>query len=123
MEKRVKNFTKNLTMYKSNPFYEDIKQLYKNDIIKTLDSAENALMKIKVTKAGTIDKRSNKQVEKINKLIDKFKQIQEEKTKAAVLKRKVKILKKREFKQKKIEMAKLKRLETEKRFHIMCKIH
>ena len=95
MEKRVKKFSKDLSIYSSNPLYEDIKQLYKNNLIKTLDSAENALMKIRVTKTGTIDKRSNKQVENINKLKDEFKQIQEEKKKAAVLKRKETILKKR----------------------------
>ena len=46
MLKRVKKFTKDLSIYSTNPFYEDIKQLYKNDLIKTITSAENALNNI-----------------------------------------------------------------------------
>lgn len=99
MLKRVKKFQKDLSIYSNNPFYEDIKQLYKNDLIKTITSAENALKKIRVTKKGTIDKRSNKQVENINKLKDEFKQIQDEKKRQAVLKRKETIQKKKEIKE------------------------
>ena len=99
MLKRVKKFTKDLSIYSTNPFYEDIKQLYKNDLIKTITSAENALKKIRVTKKGTIDKRSNKQVENINKLKDEFKQIQDEKKRQAVIKRKETIQKKKEIKE------------------------
>lgn len=68
--KRFKKFDKEMSLYVKHPNYEEIKQLYLNNILKTITSAENMILKIKITKKGTVDKRSLPKLTKLKKLND-----------------------------------------------------
>jgi len=64
-EKRSRKFDRELRLYKSNPMYETVKELYLANGYKSILSAEKALKKVKVTKSGTINKNSIKAVDRI----------------------------------------------------------
>ena len=67
VNKREKRFKKDLVAYKNHPNYKNVKELYLNDVIKTIVSAEKQLKKIKLTNKGLVYKASlNNQ----NKLIN-----------------------------------------------------
>lgn len=65
--KREKRFNKDMYLYKTHPFYNEIKQLYLNNVIKTITSAESKINKIKVKKDGKVYKSSIKKVIEIKK--------------------------------------------------------
>ena len=71
VNKREKRFKKDLVAYKNHPNYKNVKELYLNDVIKTIVSAEKQLKKIKLTNKGLVYKASlnnqNKLIEKVNK--------------------------------------------------------
>jgi hypothetical protein len=115
--KRLKKFTKEMSLYIKHPNYDEIKQLYINNLIKTITSAENMILKIKITKKGTVDKRSSNQFETLNKLKDELNIIQEEKKKQAVIKRQETIRIKRELKE-----AKLKNKQDIKKMYVSKRI-
>ena len=52
VEKRVKKFDREMSLYTKHPQYEDIKQLYINGVVKTITSAESKINKLKYTKKG-----------------------------------------------------------------------
>jgi hypothetical protein len=66
-EKRTKKFNKEMFLYKTHPNYDDIKELYINNVIKTIISAQKAINKIRITKKGKVFKTSIKAQEKIVK--------------------------------------------------------
>lgn len=78
-EKRLKKFNKELFMFKKHPNYDDIKELYINNIIKTIVSAEKAIKKIKITNKGLVYKSSVDNQQKIITQLDQFKRAKEEK--------------------------------------------
>ena len=116
-QKRVKKFTKEMSLYVKHPNYEEIKQLYLNNLIKTITGAENIILKIKITKKGTIDKRSKGQLNNLNKLKNDLNLIQEEKKKQAVIKRQETIRIKRELKE-----AKLKNKQDIKKMYVSKRV-
>ena len=96
---RIKKFNKEMVLYGQHPKYEIIKQLYINNIIKTITSAESNFNKLKYTKNGIIYKIHAKKLKIIDNLYDALQRIKEEKKKQAVIKRKETIMKKRQLKQ------------------------
>ena len=44
IQKRLKKFTKEFSLYVKHPNYNEFKQLYLNNIIKTITSAENMIL-------------------------------------------------------------------------------
>lgn len=66
-EKRTKKFNKEMFLYKTHPNYDDIKELYINNVIKTIISAQKAINKIRITKKGKVFKTSLRAQEKIVK--------------------------------------------------------
>ncbi len=65
-DKRFKRFNKELSLYASNPFFKKINNLYVNNIIKSIPSAEKILKKIKITKKNELYKSSIKIAGDIN---------------------------------------------------------
>lgn len=66
-EKRVKKFNKEMSLYKTHPNYNDIKELYVNNVIKSIVSAEKTINKIKITKKGDVYKTSINAQQKVIK--------------------------------------------------------
>jgi hypothetical protein len=71
-DKRLKKFNKFYNIYSSNPYYEKIKELYSNDIIKTVTSVDKLFKKIKVTKKNQLYKSSKKFADEIDVKYNKF---------------------------------------------------
>lgn len=76
-EKRVKKFNKDLFMFVNHPNFKDVRELYVNDIIKNIASAEKTLRDIRITNKGEVFKNSvakqtqlKKQINKMNNLTD-----------------------------------------------------
>lgn len=65
--KREKKFNKEMSLYVSHPYYNDIKQLYINNVIKTITSAEAKIKKIKITTKGKVYKTSIKKAVEVKK--------------------------------------------------------
>jgi hypothetical protein len=72
-EKRVKKFNKEMSIFKSHPNYDDIKELYVNNVIKTIVSAEKAIRKIRITNKGQVYKSSVNAQQKVVQQLDQFK--------------------------------------------------
>lgn len=70
-EKRSKKFQSELSFYAKHPYFEEVKQLYLNNAIKSLVSAEKQLKSIKITKAGKVYKTSTRAVEKLKAVAKK----------------------------------------------------
>ena len=79
--KRFKKFNKQLSLYAKNPLFNDIRQLYMDNDLKMITSAEKLLKKVKITKSGIYDKRSKPTINKVKELVktsQKNKQSKEE---------------------------------------------
>jgi hypothetical protein len=72
-EKRLKKFSKEMSLFKTHPNYNDIKELYINNVIKTIVSAEKAINKIRITNKGQVYKSSVNAQQKVVKQLDEFK--------------------------------------------------
>ena len=73
-QKRTNKFNRELSLLKTHPNFNDVKQLYVNNIIKNIASAEKKLLSIKLTNKGQVYKTSLskqqeliKQVKELNK--------------------------------------------------------
>ena len=73
-EKRLKKFSKEMSLFKTHPNYNDIKELYINNVIKTIVSAEKAINKIRITKKGLVYKNSIGAQEKVVKQTQQLEQ-------------------------------------------------
>lgn len=69
-DKRLKRFNKQFSGFLSNPYYETIRTLYVNDVLKNVTSVGKYFNKIKLTKKKQLYKSSVKFVNEIN---DKYK--------------------------------------------------
>ena len=67
-DKRLKRFDKQYSYFKDkNPYYETIRSLYIDDVLKTISSAKKFIEKIKLTKKNELYKYSQKYVELLEK--------------------------------------------------------
>ena len=69
---RSNKFIKNLSVFKSNPDYERVKQLYLNNSEFTLASSRKLLNMVKYTAKGDIKKSSVQSKQKLEELIDSY---------------------------------------------------
>jgi hypothetical protein len=68
MTNRLKRFDKEYSYFKDkNPYYETIRSLYMDDVLKTISSAKKFIEKIKLTKKNELYKYSQKYVELLEK--------------------------------------------------------
>jgi hypothetical protein len=74
--KRSKTINKVESFYLNHPSFETVKQLYLNNVIKSIASVEKTLKSIKVKKNGEYYKTSIKKVEKLEKLLKEFEEKQ-----------------------------------------------
>jgi hypothetical protein len=74
--KRSKTIKKLPSFYLNHPSFETVKQLYLNNVIKSIASVEKTLNSIKVKKNGEYYKTSIKKVEKLEKLLKEFEEKQ-----------------------------------------------
>lgn len=68
-EKRVKKFNKDLFMFVNHPNFKDVRELYVNDLIKNIASAEKTLRDIRITNKGEVFKNSIANQQKVKKQI------------------------------------------------------
>ena len=68
LNNRKKKVDKIRGEYGSNPYFEATAQLYYKNILKRITSVTKLLKKIKYKKDGSVDKRTNKQIEKFIKI-------------------------------------------------------
>ena len=67
-EKRLKRFDKKFSLYKNtNPYYETIKTLYIDDVLKSIPMAKKFIEQIKLTKKNELYKTSHKYIELLEK--------------------------------------------------------
>jgi hypothetical protein len=72
-DKRFKRFNKQFSsLFSSNPYFEKVRELYANDVIKTVTSANKILKKIKITKKKELYKSSVKTANDLNKTYTLF---------------------------------------------------
>lgn len=65
LEKRIKKFDKEISIFRSHPLYETIKYQYIEGFINNISTAFNKLKKVRLNKDGTINKADIKKAEKI----------------------------------------------------------
>jgi hypothetical protein len=70
--KRSKTINKLGSFYLNNPTFETVKQLYLNNVIKSIASVEKTLNSIKVKKNGELYKTSIKKVQVLNDKLEKL---------------------------------------------------
>ena len=70
---RILKFNKNLSIFKSNPDYEDVKNVYLTNEAFTLASARRLLNMVKYTTKGTIKKSAIDSKKKFDEELNKFK--------------------------------------------------
>ena len=70
---RISKFNKNLSIFKSNPDYEDVKNVYLTNDSFTLASARKLLNMVKYTTKGTIKKSAINSKKKFDEELNKFK--------------------------------------------------
>jgi hypothetical protein len=70
--KRSKTINKLGSFYLNNPTFETVKQLYLNNVIKSIASVEKTLNSIKVKKNGELYKTSIKKAQALNDKVEKF---------------------------------------------------
>jgi hypothetical protein len=70
--KRFNKFNKEFSYFKTNPYFNQIRQLYIENVIKNITSAERYLTKIKITKKGQVYKTSSKLVNEIESKYKSF---------------------------------------------------
>lgn len=72
---RITKFNKNLSIFKSNPDYEDVKNVYLTNDAFTLSSARKLLNMVKYTNKGIIKKSSINSKKKFDEELNKYKLI------------------------------------------------
>ncbi len=79
--KRSKTINKLESFYLNHPSFETVKQLYLNNIIKSIASVEKTLKSIKFKKNGEYYKTSIKKAQTLNDMLNASKKLKQKKLK------------------------------------------